>query len=147
MPQLTITRRNLPHWFTEGATYYVTFRVKAGSLNEDEIRLILDHIRSGDQRFYQLMAACIMPDHVHVILAPNADLSLSDVMRGIKGVTARKINSLRRTLGALWQDESWDRILRGEEELMEKLNYMLMNPVKAGIAEDPWSYHGWFLNI
>ena len=34
--------------------------------------------------------------------------------------------------------------MRDEDELIEKLNYMLNNPVKEGLIEDPWKYHGWY---
>jgi len=85
-----------------------------------------------------------MPDHVHVILSPNDGYTISDVMKGIKGVSSREINRRRGRRGALWQGESWDRILRSEEEFREKFNYMLMNPAEAGITEDPWTYAGWY---
>ena len=146
MPDLKITRRNLPHWMAEGVTYYVTFRLRQGSLSADEIVLVLDHIKAGRQRFYRLTAAWVMPDHVHIVLAPSDGLSLSAVMKGIKGVSARKINSCRGTSGPIWQDESWDRIVRDEDELHEKLNYMLLNSAKAGLTDDPWTYCGWFIS-
>ena len=96
-------------------------------------------------QFYRLIGVCVMPDHVHTILSPNDKRTISDVMKGIKGVSSLEINRLRGRHGALWQGESWDRVLRDEEELQEKLNYMLMNPVEAGLAEDPSSYRGWHL--
>ena len=86
-----------------------------------------------------------MPDHVHVILSPNNGRKISDIMKGIKGVSSRDINRLRGVRGALWQGESWDRILRDEGEFQEKLKYMLMNPVEEGLTDDPWTYRGWFL--
>ncbi|MBZ0203591.1 MAG: hypothetical protein K8I03_11305 [Ignavibacteria bacterium] len=46
----------------------------------------------------------------------------------------------------MWQDESFDRIIRDDKELNEKLNYMFNNPVKAGITENPWDYVGWYFN-
>ena len=88
----------------------------------------------------------IMPDHIHLLLIPKEKYSLSNIMKGIKGVTARKINIIRRTSGSVWQNESFDRIIRDEDELNEKLNYMLYNPVKKNLTENPWRYHGWYLN-
>ncbi|MGB5137669.1 MAG: hypothetical protein WBP29_03965, partial [Candidatus Zixiibacteriota bacterium] len=41
--------------------------------------------------------------------------------------------------------ESYDRIIRDENELLEKINYMFENPLKRGVAEDPWNYPGWYL--
>ncbi len=123
----------------------MTFCLRSGILTDNEQQWILQHIKNGHAQFYRLIGVCVMPDHVHVILSPNDNSTISDVMKGIKGVSSREINRLRGKHGALWQGESWDRILRDEEEFQEKLNYMLMNPVEAGLAEDPWSYRGWYL--
>src|SRR5690606_7632464 len=60
-PQLRIRRRNLPHWTLEGSTYFVTFRIADGALSEAERHIVLDHIISGEGRFYILGAAVIMP--------------------------------------------------------------------------------------
>jgi REP element-mobilizing transposase RayT len=84
-----------------------------------------------------------MPDHVHLILAPSENISLSRITRGIKGALARLINKRRETAGAFWQDESWDRVVRDPEELREKLEYMLNNPVKAGLVTRPEDWIGW----
>jgi hypothetical protein len=65
---------------------------------------------------------------------------LSKVMQGIKGTSSRRINELLHTSGQVWQNESYDRIIRNEEEYLEKLNYMWMNPVKANLVDDPNKY-------
>lgn len=145
MSPLKVTERHLPHWSVEGATYYITFCLKSGSLSDQDLEIVLTQVKSGHGKFYELTAVCVMPDHVHLILCPRQSRSVSEITRGIKGVSSRKINQARGTRGALWQEESWDRILRSEEELYEKLNYMLMNPMKANLASDPWSYKGWHL--
>jgi len=67
-------------------------------------------------------------------------------MKGIKGVTARELNRRQGRKGSVWQDESFDRIVRDEAEFLEKLNYMFLNPVKAGLTDDPETYEGWYLN-
>lgn len=146
MAELTITHRNLPHWSLEGAWYYVTFCVGSGVLKDHEKSLVLDHIKSGHGKLYRLVAACVMPDHVHVILCPNDGHSLSRVMRMIKGATARLINLRRGTRGPIWQAESWDRIIRDDRECQQKLRYVLLNPVEEGLVDDPWAYPWWYLN-
>jgi putative transposase len=145
-PELNIRRRRLPHWTLDGSTYFVTFRLKSGQLSSAEIRLVLGHIRAGADRFYQLAAAVVMPDHVHLLLKPLPGFTLSRIMKGTKGVSAYLVNKHRGARGSLWQDESWDRIVRDEHEFDEKLNYMLNNPVAAGLCEDGWCYEGWFFN-
>ncbi len=145
-PELKTTRRRLPHWKLDGSVYFVTFRLVTKPLNAQERHLVLEHIKSGHDKFYCLVAAVVMPDHVHLILQPNPGMDLSRIMKGIKGVSARLLNQFRGTNGTVWQDESWDRILRDDAELDEKLNYMLHNPVKEGLVSDGWEYDGWFFN-
>ena len=66
-------------------------------------------------------------------------------MKGIKGVSARKLNQMRGTRGRIWQDEYFDRIVRDNGELLEKLRYMFHNPVERGLVDDPSQYDGWYM--
>ena len=136
----------MPHWRQDEATYFVTFRLATGILTATEIKIVLGHIIIGHPQYYKLFAAIVMPDHVHILLSPKGTISLDRIMKGIKGVSARKINIYRTTTGTVWQDESFDRIVRDEKEFNEKLQYMFNNPTKKGITDDPWNYVGWYFN-
>lgn len=140
-----ITKRNLPHWSIEGATYFVTFRTKRETLSEEEIIEVTNHIKKGNNNFYELFAAVVMPDHVHLLLRPNADYSISRIMKGLKGVSSRKVNNIRKRKGSIWLGESFDRIIRNENEFIEKMNYIMSNPVKKGLATDPIHYPGLYI--
>src|SRR5204863_8647371 len=94
---------------------------------------------------YQLRAWVIMPNHVHVVLRPQASLPV--VTRWLKGSSARKANLiLGRTGEAFWQDESFDHRVRDEVELDRIVRYVEDNPVRAGLAANPrdwlWSSAG-----
>jgi len=97
-PDLRITRRRLPHWQQEGSIYFVTFRTEKEPLSHDELRLVVEHIKSGNGRFYCLLAAVVMPDHVHILIRPNEGIGLSRIMKGIKGVSAMLLNRTRRAM-------------------------------------------------
>jgi putative transposase len=144
--ELKIHSRHLPHWEAEGAVYFITFRTLSSELTIEEQIAVKKHIIDGNTKFYTLIAAIVMPDHVHLLLFPLHAFSLAQIMKGIKGVSARKINEMRRNKGSIWQDESFDRIVRDENELMEKFFYMLNNPVKRELTDDPWNYFGWWSN-
>jgi len=139
-------RRNLPHWTKEGSVYFVTFRVAKGSLSHEERAIVLEHVRTGERQFYILAGAVIMPDHVHLLVKPIPPYDLSRIMKGIKGVSARKINAHRPSTGTIWQDESWDRIIRDAEEFEEKLKYMANNPAKAELVRQIEDYAHWYCN-
>lgn len=145
-PRLQIKKRNLPHWTLDGSTYFVTFRTARRRLSQDEQEIVFEHLMEGSRKFYNLASAVVMLDHVHLLLRPSSDYPLPRIMKGIKGVSSRKINVLRNSSGQLWQDEYWDRIVRDFEEFEEKVTYIAFNPVKAELVRRIEDYRYWYLN-
>ena len=140
-------RRRLPHLQAAERPLFVTFCTFERWTLPDSVRgLVLRHCLHDHRLKLFMFGAVVMPDHVHLILKPMDGLTLSRIMKGIKGVSANRLNQLRQTSGACWQAESFDRILRNEQEFEEKLQYMLDNPAKAGLASSGWEYEGWYFN-
>ena len=86
-----------------------------------------------------------MPDHVHLIFTPLTDAlgnayGLSEILGGIKGASGHTINKHLKRRGTVWQDESFDHILRREEKLEEKVEYVRQNPVRKGLVKAPEEY-------
>ncbi|HQK15514.1 MAG TPA: transposase [Anaerolineae bacterium] len=112
-------------------------------------QLVSESLHYRDTRFYTLLAFCIMPNHVHVIFTPLREsedtyYSMAKIMQSLKGYTAYKANRILGRRGAFWQHESYDHVVRSAAEGRRILNYVLNNPVKAGLVQDwsewPWSY-------
>jgi hypothetical protein len=61
-------------------------------------------------------------------------------MQAIKGASAHRINKFLNRRGKVWQEKSFDRALRKEEQFTAKLYYMLENPVRAGLVSNPLDY-------
>jgi len=146
MENLKILCRHLPHWTMKDAVYFVTFCTLRGILSKEEEILTLNHVKEANTKYYDLYCAIVMPDHSHIIIKPFPEYSLDRIMKGIKGVSARKINIQRNSKGSIWQDESFDRIIRDQKELEDKILYMFNNPIKKGFTDNTFSYHGWYLN-
>jgi REP element-mobilizing transposase RayT len=97
---------------------------------------------------FDLRAAVVMPDHVHMIFTPLIDdegmevFSLAEIMNGIKGTSAHRINKALGRKGRVWQPESFDHVVRSSEGLDAKIRYVLENPVRRGLAGD-WSEYRW----
>ena len=111
--------------------------------------LVADALRYRDGKVYTLYSSCVMPNHVHAVLKPlnredGKAYPLPSILRSLKGYTARKANAILGRTGAFWQSESYDRVIRDDEDLIHMIEYVLDNPVKAGLVsrwEDwPWSY-------
>ncbi|MBC7834402.1 MAG: class I tRNA ligase family protein [Phycisphaerales bacterium] len=137
---LNIVNRNLPHYQMGGSTYFVTFRVLLGELSHTERQQVLDAARHWHGQRMELHAAVVMPDHVHLILSPFESASgkwhsLSELLHSIKSFASHAIQKARGATGPLWQDESFDRIIRGAEEFQEKVAYIQKNPIRKGLCE------------
>jgi putative transposase len=117
--------------------------------NPEVARLVVGALHDHDGREYDLVAFCIMPNHVHVVFVPlpkddGTYHSLSSIMRALKGHTARQANSALGRSGTFWQHENYDHVVRDEAELSRIIAYVLENPVRAGLVgsrgEWEWSY-------
>ena len=92
----------------------------------------------GVRTLTDLYAYCVMPDHVHVLLQPNAG-DLIQYVQAVKGKTTRTYWKLGGS-GKLWQRGFHDHILRREESLHGITQYILANPVRAGLTDDIVAY-------
>ena len=83
-----------------------------------------------------------MPNHVHLLVTLR--VPFAKWLGPLKGFRAHRANELLgRTGGAFWQDESYDRLVRSDEEFERIRTYIENNPATAGLAaspeEFPWS--------
>ncbi len=117
-----------------------------------------------DGERYRLIAWCIMPNHVHVLIEPT--ISLPNILQSWKSFTGSWAISHNAELGLgvpipratgatknqFWMREYWDRYIRDEKHFHTTVNYIHNNPVKAGLCaavhDWPWSsaYAGYIIS-
>ena len=96
-------------------------------------QLVLSRILQGDPANYALHAWVVMPNHVHMLITPLSNVS--SLMQRLKGATAREANRLLGRSGTpFWQHESYDRLVRDAREFRRIENYIIQNPVRAGLC-------------
>ena len=66
--------------------------------------------------------------------------SLAEITQAIKSASAHRINRQLQRMGIVWQEESFDRVLRAPEKLDEKITYIANNPVRRGLVTKPSDY-------
>jgi len=142
---LTIHKRNLPHWQLGGSAYFVTFRLREGQLSLRERELVAAACEHWHDDRAIVHVFTVMPDHVHILWtplerAPGSWWSISELIQSVKSYTAHEINRIRGVEGSLWQTEYYDRIVRDEDEFLEKWKYIAENSTRAGIASRPEEY-------
>jgi len=86
----------------------------------------------------------IMPNHWHALLAPGkyCPHSLSEIMKRVKGRTAKAIRRIAGGAGPVWQREWFDRWIRDDNEWERFVRYIQQNPVKARLVDRPED-HPW----
>ena len=100
------------------------------------LRAIVDEaLRHFDGKRYDLIASAVMPNHVHVVIHLFNGENLSDVLHSWKSFTAKQINHETKNTGTVWQDESFDRIVRSSAHLETLISYVEENPAKARLRE------------
>lgn len=168
-------RRNLPHYRIPGGTYHIRFSISGrdrilthewmySTIEEELIRL--------HKHGYLLFAYVIMSTHTRAVCQPLPKskrplewgdyrnyFCLETLVGQIKGRTARVINQKAGRSGSLWLGESFDRIIHGDKELADVIDYIHHNPVRWRLVDRPedyrWSsintiysekeeYRGWF---
>ena len=117
-------------------------------LQADNIaQIVAKEMQNLNGKRYRLMAYCIMPNHVHLLIESlisrqanhqgrSAKYPVTDTLRLLKGRTARDCNLELKRNGSFWQHESYDHFVRDEQELEEIILYILNNPVKAGLVKE-----------
>ena len=114
-------------------------------------RILHESLQHGCDDRYFLGCSIVMPNHCHVMIRPNLGFDLEKVLGAVKGYTAKLINQRLGTTGTLWQEESYDRIVRDEEHLFRVLQYIGRNRSRCGLSNSypfrwvnpVWQAAGW----
>ena len=112
--------------------------------------MVAEALRHFDGEYYLLDDWVVMPNHVHAILWPMPNFTLSEILKSRKRHTARQANFILGTTGeTFWQPESYDHWIRNDEERSRIRRYIRINPVNARLCKAPedwkWSsaWPGW----
>ncbi len=97
----------------------------------------------------KLLCWVLMPDHWHGLIQLADEESLSQLMQRVKAVSAKNINFIRNSTDSVWQKCFFDRGLRSEEDIRSVAEYIIANPIRAGLVADIGQYpfwDAWWLN-
>ncbi len=148
----------------EGSIFYITSNIYHRMKIFTRPSFIIPIIDSLNYYRYQysskLLGYVIMPDHIHLLIWPQNEQNVTDFMRDIKRFTSGRITRQAKLEGKIdwvkkfeesgdetsraefkvWQDSFWEQDIYTRKFLEQKLNYIHLNPVRAGIAETAESY-------
>jgi putative transposase len=142
--------------YVPGGTYFFTV-----NLADRRSRLLVDHVgalraafrQTRASRPFQLVAICVLPDHLHCIWTlPEGDHDFSIRWRMIKSAFSRALpRALDPAAGrragerGIWQRRFWEHMIRDGRDFDAHVAYIHWNPVKHGHAAsmDEWPYSSW----
>ena len=111
-------------------------------------QVVIDSFHHFDNDHYELGCYVVMPNHVHGVFRPlrPKSLPLEKVLQSRKLRMSLQINAIVERSGALWEEESFDRIIRDEEHLYRCIQYIGATPSKHDCrrigGEDGFGRHG-----
>jgi REP element-mobilizing transposase RayT len=104
---------------------------------DDIAALVQKALLHFDGQRYQLLAWCVMPNHVHMLIETREGYPLSEVVHSWKSFTAKEINHLLGRSGMVWAADYFDRYIRDDAHLQGAIEYIESNPAEAGLARRP----------
>jgi REP element-mobilizing transposase RayT len=148
----------------EGSIFYITSNIYNRISIFTHPSFVIPIIDSLNYYRYQyackILGYVIMPDHIHLLIWPQTALVITDFMRDFKRFTSGRItrqaklegksdwierfeeagNETKRADHKVWQDSFWEQDIFTRKFLEQKLNYIHMNPVRAGICANVEDY-------
>jgi putative transposase len=120
---------NEPHWLK----------------NDPVAEIVFNSLLFNNNKHYRLWAACLMSNHVHILLQTmTGSPPLNVILQNHKKFTAVHCNKILHRTGQFWAEESFDTLLRNNVHFYSVVNYIIQNPVKAGLIKRwkdwKWTY-------
>jgi REP element-mobilizing transposase RayT len=132
-------REDLFRWYSHRVDPYLDQGTGDCFLRRPEIaKMVVAALTFHEGVRFTLAAWVVMPNHVHVVLRPLSDWTLSKILQSWKGYSARQINlELGRMGRRFWQAEAYDHLIRDDEDHRRCCHYTLTNPVSARLCQRP----------
>ena len=99
-------------------------------------QIMVDALHHFEGSRCEMQAFAVMPNHVHVLCRPLGEHLLEDLCGSWKWFTAQKIQRRLGRQGGLWQEESFDRVIRDGDHYANTVRYIAKNPHAARLHQD-----------
>lgn len=134
-----------PHWFVSDAIYMVTgSTLYRKSLLDSDVKCINFYetlIERASILKWSVDAWVVMPTHYHFIArSPENALSLKALIQGIHSINAKFVNRMDGTPGRKVWYNYWDSCIQSETSYYARMRYVMMNPIKHGLVQNPEDY-------
>lgn len=141
-----------PDLYAADVPIHLTICAETGHpfVNDEVARMVCQSVETSAAMLSQrLLAYCLMPDHLHIVLSPaDSQTQVSEFLGKFKSFTT---NRYGKTTGGLrlWQYSARDRVIRKGENLATVVEYVANNPVRRGLVRywSDWPYTKVFIDL
>ncbi|MBI4165557.1 MAG: transposase [Acidobacteria bacterium] len=131
--------KRLARLFTEKLEAYLDSGVGNCFLADERIaEVVATALRKFDGARYNLLAWCVMPNHVHVVMEVLGHNTLARILHSWKSYSANQANAILGRNSKFWQREYFDHLLRTPLHVDRAIRYVVENPAKAGLQNWTW---------
>lgn len=85
-------------------------------------------------------AYVLMTNHVHLLVTPETEAGIAKLMQAVGRRYVQYINRIYKRTGSLWEGRYKSSLIQAETYLLTCMRYIELNPVRAGMAQDPSQY-------
>lgn len=102
----------------------------------------VDMLAKDQLKIVQLIAYCLMPTHIHLILKQKIEQGISNYMRNALDGYSRYFNTCHKRKGPLWEGKFQNILIKGDEQLLHLTRYIHLNPTTASLVKKPqdWKF-------
>lgn len=110
-------------------------------LEDEDFKNYLEIVLHYKRKYgFKLYAYCLMPNHIHLILEVKKVSDLAKIMQGIALTYTLWFNKKYKKVGHLWQGRFKNMVIQKDKYLIDCLNYIECNPVRANLTSSPLDY-------
>jgi len=94
-------------------------------------------VSKDKEKLVQVVAYCLMPTHIHLVLKQLNESGVSNFMRKVLDGYTRYFNTIHKRKGPLWESKFKNVLVDNDEQLIHLTRYIHLNPVTAFIVDKP----------
>jgi len=133
----------------QSQAYFLTLRFVHSMSGEVVKALYETLLRLFDKSGFAYDVLVVMPDHVHLVTHKETESAerLSDLVCLLKSKSLYLLKKEGHVQRTFWQRGYYEHVIRNEKDWLEKVQYMIYNPVEAGLAPSAEAYPYLFVNV
>jgi putative transposase len=109
--------------------------------NEEDMKAYLNWLKVFSKKHQvSVHAWVLMTNHVHLICTPQKESAISRMMQSVGHMYVQYYNRSYQRSGTLWEGRFKSSLVQSERYLLDLYRYVELNPVRAGMVEEPSAY-------